>query len=200
MGISSDTTADRLSHAGAQRSMALAPQRRPRPEARMRYQQLADSDRGTGGESLANFLGLFSIGLGLAQVVAPAGCRKLVGIDDGDGNAQLMRLLGMREITHGIAMLSKQQPEKAVWSRVAGDALDLALLGRGTREPEQQSRSHALRHGERAGRHRARRHVRQAAVEAAGDGGERGRRRRHHPHQAKHHDRQAGGGGVCLLA
>lgn len=96
----------------------------------MRYQQLADSDRGTGGESLANFLGMFSIGLGLAQVVAPGPMTKLVGITDGGRSRSVMRLMGMREITHGVAVLSRQQPEKAMWSRVAGDALDLALLGR----------------------------------------------------------------------
>jgi uncharacterized membrane protein len=38
--------------------------------------------------------------------------------------------LGLREISHGVAILSQQQPSKALWSRVAGDALDLALLGR----------------------------------------------------------------------
>ena len=41
-----------------------------------------------------------------------------------------MRALGMREISHGVAILSRQQPEKAVWSRVVGDTLDLAMLAR----------------------------------------------------------------------
>ena len=36
----------------------------------------------------------------------------------------------VREISHGVAILSKQQPEKAVWSRVVGDTLDLAMLGK----------------------------------------------------------------------
>jgi uncharacterized membrane protein len=93
------------------------------------YQRIADEDRGTGGESLANFLGLFSLGLGLAQMVAPGGMSRLVGIKNDDRNRMTMRLLGMREFSNGVAILSKQQPEKAVWSRVAGDALDLALLG-----------------------------------------------------------------------
>ena len=130
MEISSDAAAGRLPHARSQRSMALTPERRPRPDGRARYQQLADADRGTGGESLANFLGMFSIGLGLAQVVAPGPMTKLVGITDGDRSRSVMRLMGMREISHGVAVLSRQQPEKAMWSRVAGDALDLALLGR----------------------------------------------------------------------
>lgn len=93
------------------------------------YQRIADEDRGTGGESLANFLGLFSVGLGLAQMIAPGGMSRLVGIKSDDRNRTTMRLLGMREFSSGVAILTKQQPEKAVWARVAGDALDLALLG-----------------------------------------------------------------------
>lgn len=81
------------------------------------------------GESLANFLGLFSLGLGLAQVVMPGAMSKVVGVRDDDHHRMLMRLLGLREISHGVAVLANQQPEKAMWSRVAGDALDLALLG-----------------------------------------------------------------------
>jgi uncharacterized membrane protein len=108
---------------------ALAPERRPRRSTTQPYQRLADSDRGTGGESLANFLGLFSIGLGLAQVVMPGAISKAVGVKDDDHHRMLMRLLGLREISHGVAVLSNQQPQKAMWSRVAGDALDLALLG-----------------------------------------------------------------------
>jgi uncharacterized membrane protein len=114
---------------------AIARDARPSASATAPYQRLADQDRGTGGESLANFLGLFSIGLGMAQVLAPAGMSKLIGVEDDDGNRTLMRTMGMREITNGVAILSKQQPEKAVWSRVAGDALDLAFLGRALANP-----------------------------------------------------------------
>src|SRR4051812_6352695 len=99
-----------------ERSMtAVAPSVRPRGSTVHRYQRIADDDRGTGGESLANFLGLFSVSLGMAQVVAPGVISKVCGIADDDGNRSLMRLLGLREITHGVAILSNQQPEKAVW-------------------------------------------------------------------------------------
>ena len=101
------------------------------------YQRLANEDRGTGSESLADFLGLFSLGLGLAQVTMPGTIARLCGVDGDDGNTRtLMRLLGAREISHGLAILSNQQPEKAVWSRVMGDVLDLALLGRALANPE----------------------------------------------------------------
>jgi uncharacterized membrane protein len=122
---------------------ALGEQARPEVATTARYQRLANEDRGTGGESLADFLGVFSIGLGLAQVLAPEGMSKICGIRDAEGNRPVMRALGMREISHGIAILSRQQPEKAVWSRVAGDALDLALLGKVMANPE-NSRGRAL--------------------------------------------------------
>lgn len=80
-------------------------------------------------DSLARFLGLFSIGLGTAQVAAPKALCRLVGAE-GDGRAPtLMRLLGVRELTQGTGILARPRPTGWVWSRVAGDALDLALLG-----------------------------------------------------------------------
>jgi uncharacterized membrane protein len=115
---------------------ALGERARPRAATTARYQRLANEDRGTGGESLADFLGVFSLGLGLAQVLAPASMSKICGIKDAEGNRSLMRALGAREISHGVAILSRQQPEKALWSRVAGDALDLALLGKAMANPE----------------------------------------------------------------
>ena len=116
---------------------ALATEIRPRAEATRPYQRLADDDRGTGGESLADFLGYFSIGLGLAEVLAPTLMSRIIGVKRPDErNRSTMRLMGLREISHGVAILSNQQPEKAVWSRVAGDALDLALLGKTLANPD----------------------------------------------------------------
>ena len=137
MGTSLEIGADTLSENGGRLGTALAPRVRPRSEVTVPYQRLADDDRGTGGESLANFLGMFSIGLGLAQVALPGVVARLCGVDHTDDrNRRVMRLLGMREISHGVAILSNQQPEKAVWSRVAGDALDLALLGKALSNPD----------------------------------------------------------------
>jgi uncharacterized membrane protein len=100
------------------------------------YQRFADQDRGTGGESLADFLGLFSVGLGLAQVTMPGVISRACGIDhEDDRNRTVMRLLGLREISHGLAILTNQQPAKPVWSRVIGDMLDLALLGKAFSNP-----------------------------------------------------------------
>ncbi len=76
-------------------------------------------------ESLANALGWFSIGLGVAEILAPGKLAELIGVKN---NPTLFRLLGAREMGSGIAILTQDQPAGAVWSRVAGDIMDLALL------------------------------------------------------------------------
>lgn len=84
--------------------------------------------RNIDAHKLAHGLGWFSIGLGLAQVLAPAFMGRMAG---GEGkHTALIRLFGMREISHGLAIFSQgRRPAGAVWSRVAGDAMDLAVLG-----------------------------------------------------------------------
>ena len=116
---------------------AIGKDARPKAATIEPYQKLADADRGTGGESLADFLGYFSIGLGLAEALMPGVMARVIGIDhEDDRNRMVLRAMGLREISHGVALLSRQQPAKAAWSRVAGDALDLALLGKALSNPE----------------------------------------------------------------
>jgi len=115
---------------------ALAANRRPRPDVTQPYQRIADRDRGTGGESLADFLGYFSLGLGLAEFLMPASMARLIGVESDDRNRTLMRVMGLREMSNGVAVLSNQQPAKAMWSRVVGDALDLACLGSALANPK----------------------------------------------------------------
>jgi uncharacterized membrane protein len=79
------------------------------------------------GSGLARGLAWFSIGLGLAEVAAPQAIAKLVGVR-GNHN-KLIRAFGMREIASGVGILSQRRPTESVWSRVGGDALDLACLG-----------------------------------------------------------------------
>jgi uncharacterized membrane protein len=74
---------------------------------------------------LARALGWFSIGLGVAEIVAPGKLAQLIGARD---NPTLFRLMGIREIGSGIGILSQEHPAGPMWSRVAGDILDLALL------------------------------------------------------------------------
>lgn len=91
-----------------------------RPTLHLRGQTRADH-----GQGLADFLGWFSIGLGLAQLVAPKGVANLIGLDDDRG---MMRYLGAREMTAGLGVLTQQNQSTWLWGRVAGDMMDLALL------------------------------------------------------------------------
>lgn len=85
-------------------------------------------------EQLARGLGWFSLGLGLAELLAPRGVAKVAGVRGGTG---LIRLLGLREIAHGIAIFAQgRRPKEALWARVAGDALDLACLGAAYASPD----------------------------------------------------------------
>jgi len=85
-------------------------------------------------EQLARGLGWFSIGLGLAELLAPRGVAKVAGLR---GNTGLIRLFGLREIASGIAIFTQgKRPAGALWSRVVGDALDLACLGAAYASPD----------------------------------------------------------------
>jgi uncharacterized membrane protein len=87
------------------------------------------------GEKLARGLGWFSIGLGLAEVLTPRGVARIAGVRG--NHTGLIRLFGLREIASGIGIFMQgRRPAGAVWSRVAGDALDLAALGAAFASPD----------------------------------------------------------------
>jgi hypothetical protein len=52
-------------------------------------------------------LGWFSIGLGLAEVLAPRALTRGLGME---GNEQIVRAYGLREIATGIGILFSNQP------------------------------------------------------------------------------------------
>jgi len=85
--------------------------------------------RGTGSHQLAQALGWFSVGLGLAELAAPGSVARLIGVPDNEQTRGTLRLLGLREMTSGIGILTQPRPAGWVWSRVAGDVMDLSLLG-----------------------------------------------------------------------
>lgn len=80
-------------------------------------------------DSLARFLGWFSVGLGAAELVAPRLLCRVVGASDSGKAPEIMRAMGLRELAHGTGILLRPRPTGWVWSRVGGDALDLAALG-----------------------------------------------------------------------
>ncbi len=74
----------------------------------------------------AQALGYTSLVLGLTEIAAPGFLARQLGVKR---QPKLMRALGAREIAAGVAILAQQNKKPGLWSRVAGDAMDLALLG-----------------------------------------------------------------------
>ena len=84
-------------------------------------------------KKLAKGLGWFSIGLGLAELLAPRAIASISGVSK--ERTGLIRLYGLREIAAGITIFAQEKPTEGVWSRVAGDALDLTSLGLAATNP-----------------------------------------------------------------
>jgi uncharacterized membrane protein len=82
-------------------------------------------------ERLAAGLGWFSIGLGVAEILAPRAVARGVGLEGRGPARTLARLCGLRELAAGVGILSERRPVIWMWSRVVGDVMDLALLGAG---------------------------------------------------------------------
>ncbi|MCF6367848.1 hypothetical protein [Rhizobium halophilum] len=84
----------------------------------------------TATDRLARNLGWFSIGLGVAELFAARSISRAIGMD---GSENLIRAFGAREIASGMLTLSLDK-KAGLYSRVAGDALDLAVLSTAVRD------------------------------------------------------------------
>lgn len=93
----------------------------------------------SGADALVRGIGLFSLGLGVAELVAPGKIAKTFGLE---GKEALLRAYGAREIASGIGTLSID-PQPALWSRVIGDVIDAGTLAFGTRSDNQDVKRNA---------------------------------------------------------
>jgi hypothetical protein len=75
-------------------------------------------------DTMARLLGWFSIGLGLIELIAPQRVTRALGMESSE---RFVQGCGLREIGSGLLCLSVDK-ELGLWSRVAGDALDLTSL------------------------------------------------------------------------
>jgi hypothetical protein len=71
-------------------------------------------------------LGLFSLGLGAAELFAS---RRIARALKAEGHEGLIKTFGGREIVAGLGLLQSPAHATRVWNRVAGDGIDLAALG-----------------------------------------------------------------------
>jgi hypothetical protein len=85
------------------------------------------------GEVSAKALGLASVGIGLTELAAPRLVENMLGLDHRQSHRGVLQILGVRELMHGVGILTAQHGNgeltSGVWARVAGDVLDTALLG-----------------------------------------------------------------------
>ena len=77
---------------------------------------------------LGQGLGWFSVGIGLAEALAPDAMARLIGMDEKPEYRPLLRVFGLREIASGIGLLTGTKANGWLWRRVGGDAMDLAVL------------------------------------------------------------------------
>ncbi len=89
------------------------------------YERGASTTRPTAAAGLGMALGWFSIGLGLAEVFMPRMMARSTGLD---GRIRTLRAFGLRELASGAGILLRPHRPGWLWSRVAGDAMDLGLL------------------------------------------------------------------------
>ncbi len=92
-------------------------------------------------ERFSRALGWFSLSLGLPAVATPRELARLTGVPDDQQNRTVLRVVGVRELGVGFGILTQPRSAAWLWGRVAGDAMDLALLGLALRSKHaQQSR------------------------------------------------------------
>jgi hypothetical protein len=76
-------------------------------------------------DGMAKGLGYFSLALGATELLAAPRVCKAAGLD---GQENLIRAYGAREVATGIAILASHDATPWIWGRVAGDALDIATV------------------------------------------------------------------------
>jgi hypothetical protein len=77
----------------------------------------------------ADKLGVASVVIGLTELLAPRVIKKAMGVGNDRSTTGVLRVLGVRELMHGIDLLTHKNPAPGLWARVVGDVLDSALLG-----------------------------------------------------------------------
>jgi hypothetical protein len=85
-------------------------------------------------ERLSWALGWTSLGIGLTELSFAEDLSRVLGVSR--RRAGLFRVLGLRELASGWALLRQPHRPEWVWARVAGDVMDLALLAVTFRKPQ----------------------------------------------------------------
>jgi hypothetical protein len=73
-------------------------------------------------------LGIFSLALGAAEVIAPKRIADFLGLDPEGSATGVIRAFGLREIAAGGMLIRGPAFSTNVWNRVLGDAMDISSL------------------------------------------------------------------------
>jgi uncharacterized membrane protein len=104
----------------------------PGRELRSRASRLRDPFGRVSDPALVQGLAWFSVGLGLTALLAPRSLGALTGLQ---GRSGLVRMVGARELASGIGLMTSRNSAPWLWSRVAGDAMDVLTLGAAALKP-----------------------------------------------------------------
>jgi uncharacterized membrane protein len=96
---------------------------------------------------LTRGLGVASAALGLAEIIAPGRISRLIGVHHPIAARVILPALGGRELGHAAGLLPGRQPSRWIWTRVAGDAADLGLLGQAMTDRRNDRRRVAIATG-----------------------------------------------------
>lgn len=102
----------------------ILPEEEPRRSHGWRLRTAQEMQNAT---RLSRSLGWLSLALGGAALAAPRGVAGLIGLN---GHHALVRFVGLRELATGVGIFTERRDRSPwIWSRFAGDLMDLALLG-----------------------------------------------------------------------
>jgi hypothetical protein len=79
---------------------------------------------------MSRLTGWASLALGMPQLLAPAAVNRWVGVRPTTGSNAIMRAVGVQELLVGTAIIRGPGHAGWLWTRLAGDVLHFALLGR----------------------------------------------------------------------
>ncbi len=112
----------------------------PRARPAKPKRSLREERTSTSARRIANGLGWFSLALGLTEVIAAEPLARALGIN----RVALVRAFGVREIAAGLGILLQDRKGPWLWGRIAGDALDLAVLAAALRAGNRRRGNAAL--------------------------------------------------------
>ena len=99
----------------------------------------------TDRDAVARGLGVLSLALGVPQVASPEDVARAVGTPPRPDVREVVRSVGVRELTTAAGLLTRVGSTPTwLWARVAGDVMDLTLLGRALRGHDGRGRARTV--------------------------------------------------------